>query len=360
MGRILVTGAAGFIGFHLARRLLERGDQVVGLDNLCDYYDVSLKEARLAALEPHTDFRFVRADLADRAALEAAFADGRFDAVVNLAAQVGVRYSVEHPRTFIDSNVVGFLNVLEECRAAGVGHLVYASSSSVYGAGTALPYAVRGGATDHPLNLYAASKKANELMAHAYSSLHGIPTTGLRFFSVYGPWGRPDMAPFLFVRAILEGRPIQVFNHGRMERDYTYVGDVVQGIVRVLDRPPGADPAWSGDRPDPASSGAPYRVYNLGNHRPVQLLHLVRTLEACLGRRADLRMVPRQAGEALATCADMDGMETDFGFLPDTPIEEGMRRFVDWYLDYHGAEASGPARENALDAAAVDAADRAA
>lgn len=347
MARILVTGAAGFIGFHLARRLLDRGDQVVGLDNLCDYYDVVLKQARLAQLLPRAGFRFARADLEDRTAMEEVFAGGRFDAVVNLAAQVGVRHSVEHPRAFIDSNVVGFLNVLEGCRAAGVGHLVYASSSSVYGAGTALPYAVKGGATDHPLNLYAASKKANELMAHAYSTLHGIPTTGLRFFSVYGPWGRPDMAPFLFVRAILEGRPILVFNHGQMERDYTYVDDVVEGIVRVLDRPPGPDPAWSGDRPDPAGSAAPYRVYNLGNHRPVQLLHLVRTLEACLGRRADLRMLPRQPGEALATCADMEGLARDFGFLPDTPIEEGMRRFVAWYLEYYGAQVSPPTADAA-------------
>jgi UDP-glucuronate 4-epimerase len=349
MARILVTGAAGFIGYHLTRRLLERGDQVVGLDNLCPYYDVALKEARLAELLPRTGFRFVRADLGDRAAMEEVFADGRFDAVVNLAAQVGVRHSVEHPREVMDSNVAGFLNVLEGCRAARVGHLVYASSSSVYGAGTALPYAVQGG-TDHPLNLYAASKKANELMAHAYSSLHGIPTTGLRFFSVYGPWGRPDMAPFLFVRAILEGRAIQVFNHGQMERDYTFVDDVVEGVVRVLDRPPGPDPAWSGDRPDPASSAAPYRVYNLGNHQPVHLLHLVRTLEACLGRRAELRMLPRQPGEALSTFADADGLARDFDFLPTTPVETGMRRFVEWYLDFYGA---APAPAVSADAAVL-------
>ena len=333
MARILVTGAAGFIGFHLARRLLERGDEVVGLDNLCPYYDVALKEARLAELLPRERFRFVRADLADRAAMERVFGGERFDAVVNLAAQVGVRHSVDHPREFVDSNVQGFLNVLEGCRG-GVGHLVYASSSSVYGASTATPYAVDGG-TDHPLNLYAASKKANELMAHAYSSLHGIPTTGLRFFSVYGPWARPDMAPSLFVRAILEGRPIFVFNHGRMERDFTYVDDVVEGLVRVLDRPPGPDPAWRADAPDAASSAAPYRIYNLGSHRPVSLLHLVRTLEACLGRRADVRMLPLQPGEALATCADGEGMARDFGFMPSMPMEEGMRRFVAWYLDFH-------------------------
>ncbi|HYW12413.1 MAG TPA: NAD-dependent epimerase/dehydratase family protein [Longimicrobium sp.] len=338
MARILVTGSAGFIGFHLARRLLARGDEVVGLDNFCDYYDVALKEARLAELLPRAGFRFVRADVADQGAMDDVFAGEHFDAVVNLAAQVGVRHSVDHPRDFIDTNVRGFLNVLEGCRA-GVGHLVYASSSSVYGASTELPYAV-GGGTDHPLNLYAASKKANELMAHAYSSLHGIPTTGLRFFSVYGPWGRPDMAPFLFVRAILEGRPITLFNDGRMERDYTYVDDIVEGLVRVLDRPPGPDPAWSGARPHPGSSAAPYRVYNLGSHRPVSLLHLVRTLETCLGRRADVRMLPRHPGEALATCADGEGMARDFDFVPSTPVEEGMRRFVEWYLDFHAAPAS--------------------
>lgn len=339
MARILVTGAAGFIGFHLARRLLGRGDEVVGLDNLCAYYDVSLKEARLAELLPRAGFRFVRADLADRGAMEEVFAAERLDAVVNLAAQVGVRHSVSHPRDFIDSNVQGFLNVLEGCRTAGAGHLVYASSSSVYGASTDTPYSVRG-AADHPLNLYAASKRANELMAHAYSSLYRIPTTGLRFFSVYGPWGRPDMAPFLFVRAILAGEPIVLFNHGHMERDYTYVDDVVEGVVRALDRPPAPDGTWSGDRPDPASSAAPYRVYNLGNHRPVQLLHLVRTLEQCLGRSADVRMMPMQPGEALSTFAEMDGMAQDFGFLPAVPVEEGMRRFVEWYLDFYGGAAA--------------------
>jgi UDP-glucuronate 4-epimerase len=349
MARILVTGAAGFIGFHLARRLLARGDEVVGLDNFCTYYDVALKEARLAELLPRAGFRFVRADVADPGAMREVFAGGAFEAVVNLAAQVGVRHSVDHPADFIDTNVRGFLNVLEGCRGR-VGHLVYASSSSVYGASTDLPYAV-GGDTDHPLNLYAASKKANELMAHAYSSLHGIPTTGLRFFSVYGPWGRPDMAPFLFVRAILEGRPILLFNDGRMQRDYTYVDDVVEGLVRVLERPPGPDPAWSGARPDAAGSAAPYRIYNLGSRRPVPLLHLVRTLESCLGRRAVVRMIPRQPGEALATCADGDGMARDFDFTPSTSVEEGMRRFVEWYLDFHGV-ASSPAPAMAADAAA--------
>lgn len=337
MARILITGAAGFIGFHVARRLRDRGDEVTGLDNLCPYYDVSLKEARLAELEGD-GFRFVRADLADREAMAAVFAGERFDVVVNLAAQAGVRHSLDHPHDYIDSNVVGFLNVLEGCRG-GVGHLVFASSSSVYGASTAIPYSVHGG-TDHPLNLYAASKKANELMAHAYASLYGIPVTGLRFFSVYGPWGRPDMAPFLFTRAILEGAPIRVFNHGRMERDYTYVDDVVEGILRVMDRPPAPDAAWNAARPDPASSAAPYRIYNLGNRKPVALMHLVRTLEACLGRSADIRMMPLQPGEALATCADVGGMADEFGFLPTTPVEEGMRRFVGWYLDYFGASTS--------------------
>ena len=337
MAKILVTGAAGFIGFHTARRLLDRGDQVVGLDNLCDYYDVALKEARLAQLRPHPGFRFVRADLADRGAMERVFGE-RLDAVVNLAAQVGVRHSVDHPRDFVESNVTGFLNVLEGCRTGAVGHLVYASSSSVYGANTAMPFSTHAGA-DHPLNLYAASKKANELMAHAYSHLHRIPTTGLRFFTVYGPWGRPDMAPFLFVRAILEGRQIPVFNGGRMERDFTFVDDVVEGIVRVLDRPPAPDPAWSGDRPDPAGSAAPYRVYNLGSDRPVPLPRLIETIERCLGRTALTRMLPMQPGDAPATWAGMEDVARDLGWVPSIPIEEGMARFVAWYLDYYGVSA---------------------
>lgn len=353
MARVLVTGAAGFVGFHLSRRLLARGDQVTGLDNLCDYYDVGLKEARLAELLPHGGFRFVRADVADRDAMEAVFAGDRFDAVVNLAAQVGVRHSVDHPRDFVDTNVVGFLNVLEGCRASGAGHLVYASSSSVYGATTAMPFSVAEGGTDHPLNLYAASKKANELMAHAYSTLHGLPTTGLRFFSVYGPWGRPDMAPFLFVRAVVEGRPILVFNNGQMERDFTYVDDVVDGIVRVLDRPAAADPSWSGDRPEPGRGAVPYRVYNLGSHRPVPLLHLVRVIESCLGKRADVRMLPRQPGEVLTTFADVEDMARDFGPSPSTPVEEGMRRFVEWYVGFYGAApAASTAPPATADAAA--------
>ena len=344
MAKILVTGAAGFIGFHTARRLLDRGDQVVGLDNLCPYYDVALKEARLAQLRPRGGFRFVRAELADRAAMERVFAE-RYDAVVNLAAQVGVRHSVDHPRDFVESNVTGFLNVLEGCRAGAVGHLVYASSSSVYGANTAMPFSTHRGA-DHPLNLYAASKKANELMAHAYSHLHRIPTTGLRFFTVYGPWGRPDMAPFLFLQAILEGRPIAVFNGGRMERDFTYVDDVVEGIVRVLDRPPVADAAWSGADPDPAGSAAPYRIYNLGSDRPVALPRLIETLERCLGRTALIRRLPMQPGDAPATWAGMEDLARDFGFVPATTLEEGMARFVAWYLDYYRVPAP-PVREAA-------------
>ena len=351
MARILVTGAAGFIGFHLSRRLLGRGDQVVGLDNLCAYYDVALKEARLERLRALSGFRFVRADVADREAMERVFAGDAFDAVVNLAAQVGVRHSVSHPHSVIESNVQGFLNVLEGCRRGAVGHLVYASSSSVYGASTAMPFSEHGGA-DHPLNLYAASKRMNELMAHAYSHLHALPTTGLRFFTVYGPWGRPDMAPFLFVRSILERKPLAVFNHGDMERDFTFVDDVVEGIVRVLDRPPAPDASWSGAQPDPATSAAPFRVYNLGNERPVHLLHLIRTLEECLGMRADLRMLPLQPGDAVATRADMDGMAQDFGFHPSTPVEEGMRRFVAWYLDYYGVRPA-EAQAGALAAASA-------
>lgn len=338
MARILVTGAAGFIGFHLARRLLARGDRVVGLDNLSPYYDVTLKEARLAELLPHPGFRFTQTDLSDRAAMDAVFAGGPFDVVVNLAAQVGVRHSVSHPHDVVDSNIQGFLNVLEGCRR-GVGHLVFASSSAVYGASTRMPFSPHDTA-DHPLNLYGASKKANELMAHAYSHLHSIPVTGLRFFTVYGPWGRPDMAPFLFVRAIHRGEPLLVFNHGQMERDFTYVDDVVEGIVRVVDHPPAADPAWSSDHPDPATSAAPYRLYNLGNRRPVPVLQLVQVLEELLGRRADVRMLPAQPGEAQGTWAQMDDVARDFGWLPETTIEEGMRRFVDWYLHFHGPAAA--------------------
>lgn len=337
MAKILVTGAAGFIGFHLSQRLLDRGDEVVGLDNLNPYYDVSLKEARLARLTPHPRFRFVRADLADRAALDALFAAGRFERVVNLAAQAGVRYSVTNPHSYVESNLQGFINVLEGCRHHGVGHLVYASSSSVYGGNTTMPFSVHDN-VDHPLSLYAATKKANELMAHTYSHLYRLPTTGLRFFTVYGPWGRPDMALFLFAKAILSGEPIDVFNHGRMERDFTYVDDIVEGVVRVMDRVAEPDPAWTGAAPDPASSSAPYRLYNIGNNNPVQLMRLIEVLEECLGRKAEKRMRPMQPGDVPATCADVDQLARDVGFAPSTPIEEGVRRFVEWYTGYIGRQ----------------------
>ena len=336
MARVLVTGAAGFIGYHVSRLLLERGDEVVGVDNLNAYYDVGLKEARLAQLEGLPGFRFERLDIAEREGVAALFSAGRFDRVVNLAAQAGVRYSLTHPHAYVEANLAGFLNVLEGCRHAGVRHLVYASSSSVYGANTAMPFSVHRPA-DHPLSLYAASKKANELMAHAYSHMFGIPTTGLRFFTVYGPWGRPDMALFLFTRAILEGRPIQLFNHGRMQRDFTYIDDIAEGVVRVLDAPPPGDPAWSGDAPDPAASRAPYRVYNIGNHEPVELERLVAILERCLGRRAERELLEMQVGDVPATFADVDDLVRDVGFRPRVSVEEGIPRFVEWYRRYYGA-----------------------
>jgi UDP-glucuronate 4-epimerase len=332
--KILVTGAAGFIGFHLTRRLLEQGSEVVGLDNLNDYYEVRLKEARLHLLEAQPGFRFVRVSLADRPAMEALFARERFDLVVNLAAQAGVRYSLQNPHAYIDSNVVGFLNVLEGCRHSGVKHLVYASSSSVYGANTTVPFSVHH-AADHPVSLYAATKKSNELMAHTYAHLYGLPTTGLRFFTVYGPWGRPDMAYFSFTKAILEGRPIDVFNHGRMQRDFTYIDDIVEGIVRVLGHIPQPDPAWDAACPDPAGSNAPYRLYNIGNNRPVELGRFIEILEQCLGKKAHMNMLPLQAGEVLVTCADVNDLMRDVGFRPSTSIEEGLRRFVEWYLEYY-------------------------
>ena len=332
--KILVTGAAGFIGFHLAQRLLNQGDEVVGLDNLNDYYDVRLKEARLHLLKEHAGFRFVRASLADRSTIEKLFFDEQFDMVANLAAQAGVRYSLENPHTYIDSNVVGFMNVLEGCRHNSVKHLVYASSSSVYGANSTVPFSVHH-TVDHPVSLYAATKKSNELMAHTYAHLFGLPTTGLRFFTVYGPWGRPDMAYFSFTKAILEGRPIDVFNNGRMQRDFTYIDDIVEGIVRVLGRIPQPDPAWDAVSPDPATSNAPYRLYNIGNNRPVELGQFIETLEECLGKKADKRMLPIQAGEVLVTCADVDDLMQDVGFRPATPIQEGLRRFVEWYRGFY-------------------------
>ena len=334
MQKILVTGAAGFIGFHLSRRLLEGGDAVVGLDNLNPYYDVTLKEVRLALLEKHGNFRFVRADLADRRSMEAVFEEKRIEIVVNLAAQAGVRYSLENPHAYVESNLVGFLNVLEGCRHQGVKHCVFASSSSVYGANTRMPFSVHDN-VDHPLSLYAATKKANELMAHTYAALYRLPCTGLRFFTVYGPWGRPDMALFLFTRAILEDRPIDVFNEGRMKRDFTYIDDIVEGIIRVMGRPPAPDPAWSGDRPDPSSSFAPYRIYNIGNNQPVALMDFITTLEGHLGRTAKKNFLPLQAGDVPATFADVDDLIADVGFKPATPIAEGIGRFVAWYREYY-------------------------
>jgi UDP-glucuronate 4-epimerase len=332
--QILVTGAAGFIGSHVCQRLLDRGDQVVGLDNLNDYYAVSLKEARLERFSAAANFSFVRGGLEDRPLIEQLFARNRFDAVINLAAQAGVRYSLENPHAYVDSNLVGFINILEGCRHHGVQHLVYASSSSVYGANTAMPFSVHQN-VDHPLSLYAATKKANELMAHTYSSLYGLPTTGLRFFTVYGPWGRPDMALFLFTKAILEGRPIDVFNHGRMKRDFTYIDDIVEGIIRVTDRTPVPDQNWSGQAPDPGTSFAPWRVYNIGNNQPVELLYFIETLEKFLGKTAVKNLLPLQPGDVPATFADVDDLMNDTGFKPATSIEDGIARFVAWYRNYY-------------------------
>ncbi len=332
--KILVTGAAGFIGYHLCQRLAARGDEVVGLDNLNDYYDVRLKEARLARLTPQANFRFRRLDLADREGLAALFAAERPQRVVNLAAQAGVRYSLVNPHAYVEANLVGFVNLLEGCRHHGVEHLVYASSSSVYGANTAMPFSVHDN-VDHPVSLYAASKKANELMAHTYSHLYGLPTTGLRFFTVYGPWGRPDMALFLFTQAILAGRPIEVFNHGHMRRDFTYVDDIVEGVIRVTDRIATPNPAWSGDAPDCGTSYAPYRLYNIGNHQPVELMRMIEVLEDCLGRKAEKHLLPLQPGDVPATYADVDDLMRDVGFKPETPLEQGIARFVEWYRGFY-------------------------
>jgi len=332
--KVLVTGAAGFIGFHLSRRLLANGDRVVGFDNVNDYYDVNLKLARLGQLEGHPRFRFIRGELADRRAMAQLFAEETFDCVVNLAAQAGVRYSVTNPHAYIDSNVAGFLNVLEGCRHSGVRHLVFASSSSVYGANTRMPFSVHHN-VDHPVSLYAATKKANELMAHAYASLYGIPTVGLRFFTVYGPWGRPDMAPVLFTKAIMEGRPIDIFNHGKMQRDFTYIDDIVEGVVRVMDTTPRPDPRWQGDIPDPGTSYAPYRIYNIGNNDPVELMRFIEVLEECLGKKAVKNLLPFQPGDVPATCADVDDLMHDVGFRPATSIEEGIGKFIAWYRDFY-------------------------
>lgn len=335
MPKVLVTGAAGFIGFHLSQRLLARGDTVVGLDNLGDYYDVKLKQDRLAQLVAHPGFRFRQLNLQDRDAMDCLFADEQPSLVAHLAAQAGVRYSLENPQAYIDSNLVGFANILEGCRQHPVRHLVFASSSSVYGANTRMPFSVHQN-VDHPLSLYAATKKANELMAHSYAHLYNIPCTGLRFFTVYGPWGRPDMALFLFTRAILEGRPIDVFNHGKMRRDFTYIDDIVEGMLRVLDRVPQPDPQWTGDAPDPATSRVQYRIYNIGNNRPVELLDLIAVLEQCLGKPAIKNLLPMQPGDVLETFADVDDLVRDVGFQPATPIEAGVARFVAWYRAYYG------------------------
>ena len=332
--RILVTGAAGFIGSTLSHRLLARGDEVLGYDNLNDYYDPTLKEARLARLTPQDGFSFVRASLEDRPALEKAFAEFKPQRVVNLAAQAGVRYSLTNPYAYIESNIVGFINVLEACRHGGVEHLVYASSSSVYGANKKLPFSVQD-AVDHPVSLYAATKKANELMAHTYSHLYGLPTTGLRFFTVYGPWGRPDMALFLFTRKILAGEPIEVFNHGNHTRDFTYVDDIVEGVIRTLDRVPGPDPNYDPMHPTAASSAAPYRVYNIGNNDPVKLADYIGVLEICLGRTAEKILLPLQPGDVPDTYADVEELSRDTGYKPSTSVTEGVGRFVAWYRDYY-------------------------
>jgi UDP-glucuronate 4-epimerase len=333
MAKILVTGAAGFIGYHTSERLLARGDEVVGLDIVNNYYDPTLKEARLARLAAKPGFRLFRMDLADRDGVARLFREERFDRVINLAAQAGVRYSITNPHAYIESNLVGFINILEGCRHTGVQHLTYASSSSVYGANTAMPFSVHQN-VDHPVSLYAATKKANELMAHTYSHLYELPTTGLRFFTVYGPWGRPDMAMFLFTKAILDGKPIDVFNHGKMQRDFTYIDDIVEGVIRTNDQTAEPNPAWNSDAPDPATSKAPYRIYNIGNNNPVELMYLIETLEKSLGRVAEKNMLPLQPGDVPATYANVDALVRDVGFAPKTPIETGVANFVAWYREY--------------------------
>jgi len=334
--KVLVTGAAGFIGFHTAKRLLDRGDQVVGLDNLNAYYDVRLKQARLDQLEGRNGFGFLKADLRDRETIAELFAAERFDRVINLAAQAGVRYAFENPHAYVDSNIAGFLNILEGCRHHDVKHLVFASTSSVYGANTAMPFSVHQN-VDHPVSFYAATKRANELMAHSYAHLYHLPMTGLRFFTVYGPWGRPDMSLFLFTRNILAGQPIDVFNHGDHSRDFTFIDDIVEGVVRTLERVPEPDPAWSGDNPDPASSSAPYRLYNIGNNKPTELMYFVECIERSIGKTAQKNFLPLQPGDVPHTYADIDTLSEAVGFRPVTPIEVGIDRFVDWYRSYYNA-----------------------
>lgn len=332
--KVLVTGAAGFIGSHVSERLLARGDQVIGLDNLNDYYEVSLKEARLARLTPHPGFSFVKRNVEDREGMAELFAKEQIDGVIHLAAQAGVRYSLQNPHAYVDSNLVGFVNILEGCRHGGVKHLVYASSSSVYGGNTRMPFSEHDN-VDHPVSLYAATKKCNELMAHTYSHLFDLPTTGLRFFTVYGPWGRPDMALFLFTKAILEGKPIQVFNHGRMQRDFTFVDDIVEGVIRVFDRPPAANPEFDKAVPDPAGSWAPYRVFNIGNHQPVELMTYIETLEQALGKTAEKIMLPLQDGDVPATYAETEALTSVTGFKPATTVQQGIAAFVQWYRSYY-------------------------
>ena len=334
--KVLITGAAGFIGYHLCRRLINLGDEVTGLDNLNDYYDVKLKEDRLKQLRGKENFVFEKLSLEDRDGMAGLFSRGEFEIVVNLAAQAGVRYSLINPYSYVESNISGFLNILEGCRHSMVKHLVFASSSSVYGANTKMPFSVHNN-VDHPVSLYAATKKANELMAHAYASLYNIPCTGLRFFTVYGPWGRPDMALFLFTKAILENRPIDVFNYGKMQRDFTYIDDIVEGVVRVIERIPEPDPLWSGNDPDAATSYAPYRIYNIGNNNPVELMKFIEAIEQCLGKKAEMNLLPIQAGDVPATYADVDDLIREVGFKPETPIEEGIRKFVEWYTWYYKA-----------------------
>ncbi|MFL0804174.1 MAG: NAD-dependent epimerase [Agarilytica sp.] len=334
--KILVTGAAGFIGFHTSLKLLQRNDEVIGIDNLNDYYDVSLKESRLNRLKEKAHFQFIKLDLADRDGMEKLFQDHQFDRVINLAAQAGVRYSIENPRTYIDANIVGFLNILEGCRHTNVPHLSYASSSSVYGANVKQPFAESDN-VDHPVSLYAASKKSNELMAHTYSNLFSLPTTGLRFFTVYGPWGRPDMALFKFTKGIIEGTPIDVYNHGDMYRDFTYIDDIVEGVIRITDKIPKANTKWDGLDPDPSSSFAPYKVYNIGNNAPVKLMDFVHAIEDSIGKKANINMMPIQPGDVPSTCADVSALVNDIGFKPATSVKEGVQHFVDWYKSYYQA-----------------------
>lgn len=332
--KILVTGATGFIGSALSLKLLERGDEVVGIDNLNDYYDVNLKLARLERLRSYDNFKFIKLEIADRPAMEALFASEQFQRVMHLAAQAGVRYSITNPHAYIDSNIVGFINILEGCRHHAVEHLAYASSSSVYGGNTKMPFSVHDN-VDHPVSLYAASKKANELMAHTYSHLYKLPTTGLRFFTVYGPWGRPDMSLFMFTRNILEDKPIDVFNYGHHRRDFTYIDDIVEGVIRVIDQPAQANATWSGEHPDPATSFAPYRVYNIGNNNPVDLLMFIETLEKCLGKKAIKNLLPMQPGDVPDTYADVSDLEHDLGYRPTTSVEDGIGRFVEWYRGFY-------------------------